>query len=167
MTQAWRDSDDDGRHRHHNGGLLVSGSDAGGMVKAVAQLELAAGPAVQGCETAGSHWQAPGIAGNGRIGPARTGSPGLAGNGCIGSPQQADGSGGARPAIPTDVALEAGGTSAPDLDVSASATQGRRAALVCIARRPCASGTLVPYDITYYITLSFTVYDIIYDKSSL
>ena len=29
------------------------------------------------------------------------------------------------------------------------------------------SGTLVPYDITYYITLSFTVYDIIYDKSSL
>ena len=36
---------------------------------------------------------------------------------------------------------------------------------------PCvvtqSSGTLVPYDITYYITLSFTVYDIIYDKSSL
>ena len=29
------------------------------------------------------------------------------------------------------------------------------------------SGTLVPYDFTYYITLSFTVYDIIYDKSSL
>ena len=26
---------------------------------------------------------------------------------------------------------------------------------------------LVPYDSTYYITLSFTVYDIIYDKSSL
>ena len=33
--------------------------------------------------------------------------------------------------------------------------------------RVYVTGTLVPYDITYYITLSFTVYDIIYDKSSL